>query len=295
VAGAARLALFKSVGAVMEFLPERVDVAVASALAGTQGRRSQRARAGLTNNLAHVLFPRGATPDASLLKHFVARGFRSYGQYWAEGAKLPALAKATVEGRFTIAEGLEHLRRGKERGRGVVIALPHVGSWEWGGAFLNSLGLGMTAVAEELDPPELFEWFKEKRESIGIRIEPLNDHVGSVLLKALREGGVVGLLCDRDLQGNGVEIEFFGERVTMPAGPATLALRTGAMLVAAACYAGPGRDHFAVVTPPVEVERTARLREDVTRVTQLIATELEGLIRRAPEQWHVLQSQFTSS
>jgi KDO2-lipid IV(A) lauroyltransferase len=295
VAGAARLALFKSVGAVMEFLPERVDVAVASALAGTFGRRSQKAGAGLTKNLAHVLFPRGAAADASLLEHFVARGFRSYGQYWAEGAKLPALAKATVDGRFTIAEGLEHLRQGKERGRGVVIALPHVGSWEWGGAFLNSLGLGMTAVAEELDPPELFAWFKEKRESIGIRIEPLNDHVGSVLLTTLRGGGVVGLLCDRDLQGNGVEVDFFGERVTMPAGPATLALRTGATLVAAACYAGPGRDHFAVVTPPVEVERTARLREDVTRVTQLITTELEGLIRRAPEQWHVLQPRFTSS
>jgi KDO2-lipid IV(A) lauroyltransferase len=279
----------------MEFLPERVDVAVASALAGTFGRRSQKASAGLTKNLAHVLFPRGAAADASLLEHFVARGFRSYGQYWAEGAKLPALAKATVDGRFTIAEGLEHLRQGKERGRGVVIALPHVGSWEWGGAFLNSLGLGMTAVAEELDPPELFAWFKEKRESIGIRIEPLNDHVGSVLLTTLRGGGVVGLLCDRDLQGNGVEVDFFGERVTMPAGPATLALRTGATLVAAACYAGPGRDHFAVVTPPVEVERTARLREDVTRVTQLITTELEGLIRRAPEQWHVLQPRFTSS
>jgi KDO2-lipid IV(A) lauroyltransferase len=295
VARTARLALFKSVGAVMELLPERVDVAVASALAGLLGRRNRRARSGLTMNLDHVLFPRGSAHDASLLEHFVARGFRSYGQYWAEGAKLPALAKATVDERFTIAEGLEHLRRGKERGRGVIIALPHVGSWEWGGAFLNSLSLGMTAVAEELDPPELFEWFKEKRESIGIRIEPLNEHVGSVLLTTLREGGVVGLLCDRDLQGNGVEVEFFGERVSMPAGPATLALRTGATLVAAACYAGPGRDHFAVVTPPVEVERTARLREDVTRVTQLIATELEGLIRRAPEQWHVLQPRFTSS
>jgi len=295
VAGTARLALFKSVGAVMEFLPERVDVAVASALAGMIGRRSRKAQAGLTMNLDHVLFPGGCAQDASLLEHFVARGFRSYGQYWAEGAKLPALAKATVDERFTIAEGLEHLRRGKERGRGVIIALPHVGSWEWGGAFLDSLGLGMTAVAEELNPPELFEWFKEKRESIGIRIEALNEHVGSVLLRTLREGGVVGLLCDRDLQGNGVEVEFFGERVTMPAGPATLALRTGATLVAAACYAGPGHDHFAVVTPPVEVERTARLREDVTRVTQLIATELEGLIRRAPEQWHVLQPRFTSS
>jgi KDO2-lipid IV(A) lauroyltransferase len=278
----------------MEFLPERVDVALASAIAGSVGRRSKGAREGLSRNLDHVLFTKGSSTNAALLEHFVARGFRSYGQYWAEGAKLPALAKPTVYERFTIAEGLEHLRRGKERGRGVIIALPHMGSWEWGGSFLNSLGLGMTAVAEELDPPELFEWFKAKRESIGIRIEPLNEHAGSVMLSTLREGGVVGLLCDRDLQGNGVDVEFFGEGVTMPGGPATLALRTGATLVAAACYSGPGRDHFAVVTPPIEVARTARLREDVTRVTQLIAIELEGLIRRAPEQWHVLEPRFSS-
>ena len=291
----ARVALFKSMGAVMELLPERMDVALASALAGSVGRRRKGSREGLSSNLTRVLFPRGSPANEALLEHFVARGFRSYGQYWAESAKLPALAKPTIYERFIIAEGLEHLRAGKERGRGVIIALPHMGSWEWGGAFLNSLGLGMTAVAEELDPPELFEWFKEKRESIGIRIEPLNEHAGAVLLSTLREGAVVGLLCDRDLQGNGVEVEFFAERVTMPAGPATLALRTGATLVAAACYSGPGRDHFAVVTPPIEVVRTKKFRDDVTRVTQLIARELEGLICRAPEQWHVLQPRFTSS
>ena len=150
----------------------------------------------------------------------------------------------------------------------------------------------MTAVAEELEPAELFEWFKKKRESIGIKIEPLDAHAGTVLLQTLRDGGVVGLLCDRDLQDNGVEVDFMGERVTIPAGPATLALRTGATLVCAACYSGPGRDHFAVITPPIPAQRTGRLRDDVARVTQLIAQDLEGLIRRAPEQWHVLQPRF---
>ncbi len=150
----------------------------------------------------------------------------------------------------------------------------------------------MTAVAEDLEPPALFAWFKAKREAIGIRIEPLDEHAGTVLLQTLQDGGVIGLLCDRDIQGNGIEVEFFGEQVRLPAGPATLALRTGATLVAAACYSGPGRDHFAVVTPPIPAERQGRLREDVTRVTQLLAVELEGLIRRAPEQWHVLQPRF---
>ena len=286
-----KVALFKSLGAVMERLPERFDVALARKLARLVGRRSTGARANLRTNVAHALRAERQL-DEVLLERFVDRGFESYGQYWAEGAKLPGIKPEKVFSRFRIGEGLEHLYDAKATGRGTVIALPHIGSWEWGGSFLNSLGLGMTAVAEDLEPPELFAWFKAKRESIGIRIEPLDEHAGTVLLQTLKDGGVVGLLCDRDIQGNGIEVEFFGERVRLPAGPATLALRTGATLVGAACYSGPGRDHFAVITPPIAAERSGRLRDDVTRVTQGIAVELEGLIRRAPEQWHVLQPRF---
>ncbi len=276
----------------MERLPERFDVAIAKRLATLVGRRSKGARANLSTNVAHALSTNGETVDDALLQHFVDRGFESYGQYWAEGAKLPGIKPEKVFERFRIGEGLEHLYDAKAKGLGTIIALPHIGSWEWGGSYLDSLGLGMTAVAEDLEPPELFAWFKMKREAIGIRIEPLDERAGTVLLQTLRDGGVIGLLCDRDIQGNGIEVEFFGERVPLPGGPATLALRTGATLVAAACYSGPGRDHFAVVTGPIPAERQGRLREDVTRVTQTLAIELEGLIRRAPEQWHVLQPRF---
>jgi lauroyl/myristoyl acyltransferase len=290
-----KVILFKTLGGAMERLPERFDVGLAKRLATLFGTRDTSGRRNLRTNLAHALGIDGDALSERLLDRFVARGFESYGQYWAEGAKLPGIKPENVFSRFRIGEGLEYLYDAKAKGLGTIIALPHIGSWEWGGSFLNSLGLGMTAVAEDLEPPELFEWFKEKRESIGIRIEPLDDHAGTVLLQTLRDGGVIGLLCDRDIQGNGIEVEFFGERVTLPGGPATLALRTGATLVGAACYSGPGRDHFAVITPPVVAERQGRLREDVTRVTQALARELEGLIRRAPEQWHVLQPRFESA
>lgn len=290
-----RVLLFKAIGSLLEALPEQFDVVVARSLGATWGNRSTSTRANLADNLAHVLSPAGERPEEQLLEEFVERGFRSYAQYWAEGAKLPALPVSTITSRFVIAEGVEHLYASRERGRGTIIALPHIGSWEWGGAYLHTLDLTMTAVAEVLEPPELFAWFRQKREAMGIHVEALDDHAGTVLLSTLRGGGVVGLLCDRDIQGNGVDVEFFGERVAMPAGPATLALRTGATLVAAACFTGPGRDHFAVVSPPLDVERTKKLRDDVTRVTQLVTRELEGLIRRAPEQWHVLEKRFVTS
>jgi KDO2-lipid IV(A) lauroyltransferase len=79
----------------------------------------------------------------------------------------------------------------------------------------------------------------------------------------------------------------------MPAGPATLALRTGGDSGGGRLLdAGPGRGHHAVVTRPLDTQRRGKLREDVSRVTQDVAIQLEGLIRRAPEQWHVLQPRF---
>lgn len=282
-----RVALFKGLATVLQALPLSLDVSLARVLA-RHGVRGQ-SRRHLAANLARVL---EVPLDDPVVETYVRRGLESYGQYWAESAKLAALTPAQITSRFRIDEGLEHLRGAYDEGRGVIVALPHIGSWEWGGSYISSLGMPMTAVAEELSPPELFEWFRAQREAIGISVVGLNSRASATLADVLAKGGVIGLLCDRDIGGGGVEVEFFGRRVTMPGGPATLALRTGAVLVSAACYMGPGRDHHAVVTPPIATERLGRLRDDVTRVTQAVARELEGLIRRAPEQWHVLEDRF---
>ena len=222
----------------------------------------------------------------------VDRALRSYGQYWAEGLKLPALGMDLLREHFVIGEGREHLVAAHAAGKGVIIVLPHIGSWEWGGAFIVSEGMPMTVVAEELEPPELFQWFTQQRERLGIRVVGLNSSASAVLLDVLGSGGVVGLLSDRDIQGGGAPVEMFGHDVTIPAGPATLALRTGAALLTACCYIGPGDDHYAVISPPIVVERQGKMREDTYRISQIIADELADLIRRAPEQWHVLEDRF---
>ncbi len=101
------------------------------------------------------------------------------------------------------------------------------------------------------------------------------------------------LLSDRDIGGGGVEVEFFGERTTLPGGPATLALRTGAPVLPTAVFFDGDR-HRGIVRPALDIRRTGRLRDDVQRITQLLALELESLIRRAPEQWHVMQPNWPS-
>ncbi len=127
---------------------------------------------------------------------------------------------------------------------------------------------------------------------MGVHIIPLSQGASGAAA-ALSAGEIVCLLCDRDISGDGIEVEFFGERTTLPGGPALLALRSGAPLIPAAVYFR-GRTCHAIAEEPVDVTRRGRLREDVTRVTQELAHIMERQIRRAPTQWHLLQPNWPS-
>lgn len=291
----ARFHTYRLLARAMAGAPEPVAEAVAAAVGTVMSRRPGPTREMAQRHLRRVIasMPPHEGPDERQLRDLTARSFRAYARYWLEGARLPAVPPKVVLRRMSIQAGWEHLTAGMAAGRGVVMALPHIGSWEWGGAFLALEGYPMTSVAEELEPPELYQWFVEQREAIGLRILPLGGSSTEVL-HTLRSGGLVGLLCDRDLVGNGVEVEFFGERTTLPPGPATLALRTGAVLITAAVYSGPGRHHTAVMSAPLDTTRSGGFRTDVARLTQDIARHFEDYIRRAPEQWHVYQPNWPS-
>ena len=284
--GQALFRTYTTLGRGLAALPEPVALGLATLVGDVLFRLRADQRAMVATNLRRVLGAEAS--DRVVLDQWARRSFQAYARYWVEGARLGSTPPAEVEQR-TLVQGLEHLVDGMAVGKGVIMALPHVGSWEYGGAFLATQDLPMTSVAERLEPPELFDFFVEQRAAMGLTIVPLDASSGGAIMSTLRNGGLVGLLSDRDVAGNGIEVEFFGERTTMPAGPATLALRTGARLVTGAVYSGPGPDHRALVEPPIDTTRTGSLRADVARLTQEIAHRFEGLIRRAPEQWHVFQ------
>ncbi len=284
--GQAVFRTYTTLARALSALPESVALGVARLVGDVLFVVRADQRRMVSANLQRVI---GAeATDTAILNRWARRSFRAYARYWVEGARLPGTSPAEVESR-TVVQGFEHLEVGMAAGKGVIMVLPHIGSWEYGGAFLATQDMPMTSVAERLEPPELFEYFVEQRAAMGLTIVPLDASSGSAIVATLRRGGLVGLLSDRDIAGNGIEVEFFGETTTMPAGPATLALRTGATLVTGAVYSGPGREHRAVVEPPIDLTRTGSLRRDVARLTQEVANRLEGLIREAPEQWHVFQ------
>jgi phosphatidylinositol dimannoside acyltransferase len=149
-------------------------------------------------------------------------------------------------------------------------------------------------VVEPVEPPELFEWFAEYRRGLGMEVVPLSPTAGATLSRVLRSNGRIALLSDRDIGGTGVEVEFFGERTTLPGGPATLALRTGAALLPTTVYYNDDGTRRGIVRPPLDTTRQGTLREDVARITQALADQLAEMISEAPEQWHVFQPNWPS-
>lgn len=216
-------------------------------------------------------------------------------RYWIESFRLPTMSKRAVDRGFT-AQGYPQIVEALQDGNGAILALPHLGGWEWAGRWIADQGHEITVVVEHLDPPELFEWFVDLRSKLGMHVVPLGPKAGSAVLTALRNNHIVCLLSDRDIGRSGPEVEFFGERTTLPGGAATVSLRTGAPIFPTAVYFTDRIEaHWAWVRPPMRPERRAeRLRDDVVRITQELADELELLIRRAPSQWHLFQPNWPS-
>ena len=259
--------------------------AIGLGMAGTDAER----RRVVERNLQRI---HGGELSALELRREVQRSFDSYARYWVELFRLPEVTFEELDARMSY-EGLEHVVAARAAGSGAVMAIPHLGGWDFGGAWLATQGHPITVVVEPLDPPELLEWFASYRRTLGMNVVPLGPDAGTAVLKAIRSNHLVGLLCDRDIGGGGIEVEFFGERTTLPAGPVTMALRTGAPILPTAVYYR-GRSHHGVVRPPLDLTRRGSLREDVARLTQDLAHELERLIAAAPEQWHVFQPNWPS-
>ncbi|HKY67780.1 MAG TPA: phosphatidylinositol mannoside acyltransferase [Acidimicrobiales bacterium] len=280
---------FRVASTVAQSVPGGLVDLAAPRLAGLLALRSSERRAMVERHQRRV------DPGLSgvALRRRVQQVYASYGRYYGESFRLPSVGPDELDARLTY-EGLEHVERAIDKGIGPLLCLPHLGSWEWSAYWLTRVrDIPVTAVVERIDPPALFDWFVEFREGIGMEIVPLGPEAGRATVAAVKAGRVIALLCDRDIGRGGVEVEFFGERTTLPSGPAVLALRTGAPLLPTAVY-DDGPVHHGLVRPPLPAERRGSFRDDVARVTQALAVELEGLIRRAPSQWHLMQPNWPS-
>jgi KDO2-lipid IV(A) lauroyltransferase len=177
----------------------------------------------------------------------------------------------------------------------MIYGLPHMGNWEAAAPVAGNEGVPVVAVAENLPNRRVTDWFTAMRANFGIEIVLATGSVEVMrrLEAALAQNKAVALLSDRDLRGRGVAVEFFGEMTTLPPGPATLAIRTGAPLLPVAPYFEDG-GHRVVVRPAIPVPEVTPRSEQVRIMTQALAREMEDLIRANPRQWHLVVPNWPS-
>jgi lauroyl/myristoyl acyltransferase len=238
----------------------------------------------LKANLARVV-----GPDADL-DSLVRAGLRSYARYWLEAFRLPAMSRDEILRAFHL-DGADKLAAHVAAGQGVVVALPHGGNWDLAGAWVAANGWPITTVAERLKPENLYERFLAFRRGLGMEIIPTRGGprpAFDVLLDRVQAGAIVPLLADRDMSTRGIEVDLFGGTAKIPAGPALLALRTGAPLYTTAMWFEGDRAR-ARIDGPLEVPTDGPLDERVRRLTQQVADGLAVGIAAHPEDWHMLQ------
>ena len=243
--------------------------------------------------------------DARALRRLSRAGMRSYLRYFGEAFTLAGVGWERIAARVTVVNraGVE---RHLEQGRQVVLVLGHLGNWDLAGAWATRELAPVTTVAERLEPEEVYQEFLRFREGIGLRIIPASGggDVFRQLVRAARTGpGLIPLLADRDLTAKGVEVDLFGHRARVAAGPAALGVVTGAPVFATAVtyerLRGARRraagtpwgiqlEFIEVPVPPAELPARERIRV----MTQEWADILGDRIRRHPQEWHMLQRVF---
>lgn len=269
---------------VVRKMPERLAARLFRAVADRVWRRRGRGVLQLEKNLCRVLGKDAPDDQVRELSH---RVMRSYFRYWLEVFRLPEMNRDRIMSGMHIT-GDDRLFAAIASGRGAVLALPHMGNYEHAGAWLVHSGHPFTTVAERLRPESLFKRFLAFRESLGMEVLPAGTMVFGALAQRLRKGGVVCLVADRDLGGNGMEVEFFGRPAMMPAGSAALAVKTGAALFPVTLWFD-GADWGARIHDEIPVPGEGDTRSRMRVMTQRLAHAYEEGIRAHPEDWHMLQ------
>ena len=284
--------LFLLADKVVASVPVRITRAIAHAGALIYFYAFPRKRRLIERNMRRALGPEAS---AKKVRSTARRACSYYADYWVDIFWLPTRSREYVLDRFQKVN-LQALLTAINARRGVIVVLPHYGSWEAGAVYLSSL-TPFAAVAEVLKPPELFDLFCRLRKEVGIDIFPY-DHrpeTRDSMIEALKDGTMLALLSDRDLKGKGVQVEFFGERTTLPPGPAAMALRSGSPIV---CVSVRNLESGWVghATEPIWVEPAdGEDRDELIRETmQLVAQRLEYLIREDPAQWHMFMPAWPS-
>jgi KDO2-lipid IV(A) lauroyltransferase len=270
---------YKSAAGLLAHLPPRFSAAIVGRLNqfGYLAWPSKRRFSNL--NFSRVL---GLPPSHPNVRRLAMRAYKEYGWFVVETMRLPSLPTETVQ-QLVEGDGMDRIVDAfRAHGKSMIVVAGHVGNNEAVAAGVAHRGLPANVVADDSAFPEIFDILRKNRESWGVHVVPWRNL--RELFTILRKNQMLALLVDWGYKADDIPVQLFGAWTTLPAGPASLAAKTGAIIAPMVVRRLPN-GHFRVDTG-VAFTVDASDPATIQRATQRIAAELERTIAAAPQQWY---------
>jgi len=247
-------------------------------------------RRALHLNLSHVL----GTSDPAVIEPVARRSFRNFSKYVVDFIHFYTMTPEEIR-RRTVFNDFDRLNAALAEGKGIVFVTLHFGNWDMGAASLAAFGYPVDVIAETFPYDRMNRLVQGSRQHLGMKIIAM-ERVGPGVMRALRRGDMLALLIDIPAPGNGVVVDFFGAPSEVPAGPARIALHTGARVVPATLVRVKGHDELIqpVLDFDLRYEKTGDEGADVRRLTQQIMRSLEAMVRQHPDQWFIFRPMWAA-
>jgi KDO2-lipid IV(A) lauroyltransferase len=276
---------FKTIGPVVARMPLKVSYFIAHIVGYIIYLVSHSQRRCVKNNIEHVL---GKEADKKLVNKTVYAVFRNLAKNYVDLVRLPRIKVKDLEKNGTI-HGLNYFEDALNSGKGVILATGHLGNFELVAQMMVARSVKARILVEPLQPAAVFRHVTRLRESQGLKLVPADMGGLKESVQSLRRGEVVVVVCDRDIQGNGMKMKFFGDETTLPSGAVALSLRTNAPIVPVFTTRGNnGLFNVHIEQPLTPLSAETRQTSLETNLERLVAV-IEDYIRQYPDQWAVLQ------
>jgi lauroyl/myristoyl acyltransferase len=232
-------------------------------------------------NFGHVL---GLPPDHDEVRSMALRAYYGYGRYLVELMRLPTRSPEERADLVPDLDAAEFKRMWREApsGGGMIFVVGHVGSNDAVAAAIARHGMPMSVLADDSAFPELFEHLRRQREAWGVRIIGWRNM--RAIFGVLRRREMLGLLVDWGYRADGIPVKLFGHWTALPAGPATLAAKTGSRILPVSVRRRPDGTYLVTWMDPIDM--TSGEPAELQHSTQQIADALASTIAAAPEQWY---------
>lgn len=293
--------MFKFMHMLVLILPRRLGYWIGSRVADLDYLFRIKMRNAVNSNIRHVLTVTKGTGQfpESLVRKYTRDAFRNFAKYLVDFFRFSTLNSENIH-KFVKVEGLEYINQAFNRGKGIIGLSAHLGNWEQGASVMASIGIPIHVVALDHENTRINRLFINQRAMKGVGVIPVGVKVRRYL-SVLKNNQLIALVGDRLTSEAGIETNFFNKPTQVPRGPATLSLRTGALIVPGFMIRTKEDNYRLIFEKPIDPEEfrnnstnnvdsnviTKRINivDAEKRLTQHITKILEKYIGQYLSQW----------